>query len=350
MFHMNTDIGIDLGTANIIVFVKGRGIVLKEPSVVAMDKTSKKVIAVGSQARRMLGRTPGNIVAIRPLRDGVIADYDVTEKMLRYFIDKAVGRRLVFKPRVMVCIPSGVTGVEERAVRQAAIQAGARQAHVIEEPLAAALGAGLDISQPGGTMVVDIGGGTTDIAVLSLGGIVNSLSLRIGGDKFDEAIAKFVRREFSLAIGERTAEEIKMEVADAYPNGGMPRSMQVRGRDLINGLPKEVTVTSDRIYEAIKENLVSVVGAVKEILECTPPELAADIVDKGIVLTGGGALLRGLDTLISNETGLNAFLAEDPLSCVAVGTGRALTMLNVLNAQHKRRLIRKAIRQKIYAG
>ncbi len=350
MFHMNTDIGIDLGTANIIVFVKGRGIVLKEPSVVALDKTSGKVIAVGSQARRMLGRTPGNIVAIRPLRDGVIADYDVTEKMLRYFIDKAVGRRLMFKPRVMVCIPSGVTGVEERAVRQATIQAGARQAHVIEEPLAAALGAGLDISQPGGTMVVDIGGGTTDVAVLSLGGIVNSLSLRLGGDKFDEAITKFVRREFNLAIGERTAEEIKMEVADAYPNGGSPLALQVRGRDLINGMPKEITVTSDQIYEAIKENLVSVVGAVKEVLECTPPELAADIVDKGIVLTGGGALLRGFDTLISNETGLNAFLAEDPLSCVAVGTGRALTMLNVLNAQHKRRLIRKAIRQKIYAG
>lgn len=350
MFHMNTDIGIDLGTANILVFVKGRGIVLKEPSVVAMDKTSGKVIAVGSQGRRMLGRTPGNIVAIRPLRDGVIADYDVTEKMLRYFIGKAVGRRLLFRPRVMVCIPSGVTGVEERAVKQAAIQAGARQAHVIEEPLAAALGAGLDISQPGGTMVVDIGGGTTDIAVLSLGGTVNSLSLRVGGDKLDEAIMKFVRREFSLAIGERTAEEIKMEVADAYPNGGTPLSLRVRGRNLINGLPKEVTVTSEQIYEAIKENLVSVVGAVKEVLECTPPELAADIVDKGIVLTGGGALLRGLDTLIGNETGLNAFLAEDPLSCVAVGTGRALTMLNVLNAQHKRRLIRKAIRQKIYAG
>ncbi|HBX23487.1 MAG TPA: rod shape-determining protein [Desulfotomaculum sp.] len=350
MFHMNTDIGIDLGTANILVFVKGRGIVLKEPSVVAMDKTSGKVIAVGVEARRMLGRTPGNIVATRPLRDGVIADYDVTEKMLRYFITKATGKRLLFKPRVMVCIPSGVTGVEERAVRQAAVQAGARQVHVIEEPLAAALGAGLDISQPGGTMVVDIGGGTTDVAVLSLGGIVHSTSLRVGGDKFDEAIIKYVRREFSLAIGERTAEEIKIEVANAYSNGSRPLSLRVRGRDLINGLPKEISVTSDHIYEAIKENLISVVDAVKEVLEQTPPELSADIVDKGIVLTGGGAMLRGLDTLIGNETGLNAFLAEDPLSCVAVGTGRALTMLNVLNAQHKRRLIRKAIRQKIYAG
>ena len=350
MFHMSADIGIDLGTANILVFLKGRGIVLKEPSVVAMDNSSGRVIAVGSEARRMLGRTPGNIVAIRPLRDGVIADYDVTEKMLRYFIDKTAGKRLFFKPRVMVCIPSGVTGVEERAVKQAAIQAGARQAHVIEEPLAAALGAGLDISQPGGTMVVDIGGGTTDIAVLSLGGIVHSLSLRLGGDKFDEAIIKYVRREFNLAIGERTAEEIKMEVANAYPNGNSGFSMPVRGRDLVDGLPKEIKVTSDQIYEAIKENLVSVVGAVKEVLECTPPELAADIVDKGIVLTGGGALLRGIDTLLGNETGLNAFLAEDPLSCVAVGTGRALTMLNVLNAQHKRQLIRKAIRQKTYAG
>lgn len=350
MFRMNTDIGIDLGTANILVFVKGRGIVLKEPSVVAMDKSSGKVIAVGSEARRMLGRTPGNIVAIRPLRDGVIADYDVTEKMLRYFISKAVGRKLLFKPRVMVCIPSGVTGVEERAVKQAAIQAGASQAHVIEEPLAAALGAGLDISQPGGTMVVDIGGGTTDIAVLSLGGIVHSTSLRLGGDKFDESIMKYVRREFSLAIGERTAEEIKMEVADAFPNDKPPRYLRVRGRDLVNGLPKEITVTSDQIYEAIKENLIAVVGAVKEVLERTPPELAADIVDKGIVLTGGGAMLQGMGTLLASETGLNAFLAEDPLSCVAIGTGRALTMLNVLNAQHKRRLIRKAIRQKIYAG
>ncbi len=347
---LNTDIGIDLGTANILVYVKGRGIVLKEPSVVALDRTSGKVIAVGSEARRMLGRTPGNIVATRPLRDGVIADYDVTEKMLRYFISKATGRRLLFRPRVMVCIPSGVTGVEERAVKQAAVQSGASQAHVIEEPMAAALGAGLDISQPGGIMVVDIGGGTTDVAVLSLGGIVNSLSLRVGGDKFDEAIIKYVRREFSLAIGERTAEEIKIEVANAFPNDSLPLSMRVRGRDLVNGLPKEITISSENIYHAIKENLQSVVGAVKEVLEQTPPELAADIVDKGIVLTGGGSMLRGLDKLLADETGLNAFLAEDPLSCVAIGTGRALTMLNVLNAQHKRRLIRKAIKQKIYAG
>ena len=347
--QMSIDIGIDLGTANVLVYAKGRGIVLTEPSVVAIDKISGKVIAVGSAARRMLGRTPGNIVATRPMRDGVIADYDVTEKMLRYFIEKAVGKRLFFKPRVMVCIPSGVTGVEERAVKQAAVQAGARQAHVIEEPLAAALGAGLDISQPGGTMVVDIGGGTTDVAVLSLGGIVHSISLRVGGDKFDEAIVKYVRRVYNLAIGERTAEEIKMEIASACPNGA-PSVMRVRGRDLIDGLPKEVNVSSDNIYEAIKENLTLVVGAVKEVLEQTPPELAADIVYKGIVLTGGGALLSDLDKLLSRETGLNVFIAEDPLSCVAIGTGRALNMLNVLNAQQKRRMIRKVIKQKVYAG
>jgi len=347
---MSTDIGIDLGTANVLVYVKGRGIVLTEPSVVAIDNNSGKVIAVGSEARRMLGRTPGNIVATRPLRSGVIADYDVTEKMLRYFIEKAIGKKLFFKPRVMVCIPSCVTGVEERAVKQAAIQAGARQTHVIEEPLAAALGAGLDISQPGGTMVIDIGGGTTDVAILSLGGIVQSVSLRVGGDKFDEAIVKYVRRVYNLAIGERTAEEIKMEIANAYPNGGTISAIKVRGRDLISGLPKEVTVTSEKIYEAIKENLSLVVGAVKEVLEQTPPELAADIVYKGIVMTGGGSLLRDLDKLIQKETGLNVFIAEDPISCVAIGTGRALTMLDVLNAQHKRRMIRKVVRQKVYAG
>lgn len=348
--HMGTDIGIDLGTANIIVFVKGKGIVLKEPSVVAIDQSSGKVIAVGAKARRMLGRTPGNIVAIRPLRNGVIADYDVTEKMLRYFIGKANGKKILFKPRIMVCIPSGVTGVEERAVREAAIQAGARQSYVIEEPLAAALGAGLDISEPGGTMVIDIGGGTTDVAVLSLGGIVISKSLRVGGDKFDEAIVKYIRAKFNLAIGERTAEEIKMQIADAYPNINSVKIMQVRGRDLLDGLPKEITVSSQQVYEAIKENLGLIVDTVKEVLEETPPELSADIVDKGIVLTGGGALLQGIDMLLAQETGLNVFLAEDPLSCVAMGTGRALNMLNVLSDQHKRRLVNKTVRGKIYAG
>lgn len=337
MFRMGTDIGVDLGTANVLVYVKGRGIVLYEPSVVAMDKNSGKVIAVGSEARRMLGRTPGNIVATRPMRDGVIADYDVTEKMLKYFITKAVGRKLFFKPRVMVCIPSGVTNVEERAVRQAALQAGARKAFVIEEPLAAALGAGLDIAQPSGTMVVDIGGGTTDVAVLSLGGIVQSRSLRVGGDKFDEAIIRYVRREMNLAIGERTAEEIKIEIGSAYLPGEPERRMEIRGRDLVRGLPVAVEISSTQVYEAIKENLAAVVGAVKEVLETTPPELAADIVEKGIVLTGGGALLRGLDLLLSRETGLAVHVSDDPLSCVARGTGRALGMLHVLEEGKKQK-------------
>ncbi len=338
MLHMGADIGIDLGTANVIVYVKGKGIVLKEPSVVAIDNSSGKVIAVGAKARRMLGRTPGNIVALRPLRGGVIANYDVTEKMLRYFIGKANGNKVIFKPRVMVCVPSGITGVEERAVRQATIQAGARLSHVIEEPLAAALGAGLDIAQPGGTMVVDIGGGTTDIAVLSLGGIVISRSIRVGGDKFDEAIVKYIRQEFNLAIGERTGEDIKMEIANACLDIAPVLDTQVKGRNLMNGLPKEITITGHQIYNAISENLSLVVNTVKEVLEETPPELAADIMDKGIVLTGGGALLQNIDILIARETGLNVIIAEDPLSCVAIGTGRALTMLNVLNSQQNRRL------------
>lgn len=325
-----TDIGIDLGTANVLVYVKGKGIVLREPSVVAINKDNGRVIAVGSEARRMLGRTPGNIVAIRPLKEGVIADYDVTEKMLRYFIVKSGLRKFFCRPRVMVCIPSGVTGVEERAVRQAAIQAGAKAAYVIEEPLAAALGAGLDISEPSGTMVVDIGGGTTDVAVLSLGGIVTSKSLRVGGDKFDEAIVRYVRREFSMAIGERTGEEIKIDIGTAYPNGAPIKTYEIKGRDLVSGLPRAVSITSTRVHEFIREALEAVVGAVKEVLEQTPPELSADIVNKGIVMTGGGAMLQGLDKLISHETGLTVNLADDPLSCVAMGTGRALGMINIL--------------------
>jgi len=350
MLNMGTDIGIDLGTANVIVYVKGKGIVLKEPSVVAIDNNSGKVIAVGANARSMLGRTPGNIVAIRPMRDGVIADYDVTEKMLRYFIGKANGNKVIFKPRVMVCVPSGITGVEERAVKQATIQAGARQSYIIEEPLAAALGAGLDIAQPGGTMVVDIGGGTTDVAVLSMGGIVISRSLRVGGDKLDEAIVKYIRREFNLAIGERTAEDIKIDIGNACSNQAQVLSMQVRGRDLRDGLPKEITATDRQIHDAISENLSLLVKTVKEVLEGTPPELAADIMDKGIVLTGGGALLQNLDKLIARETGLNVMVAEDPLSCVALGTGRALSMLNVISAQHKQSYISRVTRQKIFAG
>lgn len=337
-----SDIGVDLGTANVLVFVKGKGIVLHEPSVVAMDKESGRVIAVGAEARRMLGRTPGNIVAIRPLRDGVIADYDVTEKMLRYFISKADGgKKFFFRPRIMVCIPSGVTGVEERAVRQAAIQAGAKEAHLIEEPLAAALGAGLDISQPSGSMVVDIGGGTTDIAVLSLGGIVCSKSLRVGGDKIDEAIVRYIRREYSLAIGERTGEELKMDAGTAHLQGAEDKSMEIRGRDMLSGLPKAVKVTRRQVHEAIRETLELIVSGVKEVLERTSPELAADIVNKGIIMTGGGALLEGIDRLLSKETGLPVYIAEDPLSCVAVGTGRALNNMNVISAASRNRSIRK---------
>lgn len=331
-----TDIGVDLGTASVLVYVAGKGIVLREPSVVAMDKDSGRIIAVGEEARRMLGRTPGNIIATRPLRDGVIADYDVTEKMLRYFINKAIGRRFFFRPRIMVCIPSGVTGVEERAVRQAAIQAGARQAHVIEEPLAAALGAGLEISEPSGSMVVDIGGGTTDIAVLSLGGIVCSESLRVGGDKFDEAIVRYIRREYNLMIGDRSAEELKISIGTAFPEGKKDNNtMDIRGRDLVSGLPKTINVTSQQTFEAMQEAIESVVGAVKEVLEKTPPELSADIVNKGVVMTGGGALLNGLDSLISKETGLPVYVAEDAISCVALGTGKALSMLKYLPVNSK---------------
>ncbi|QGP91752.1 Rod shape-determining protein MreB [Neomoorella glycerini] len=324
------DIGIDLGTATVLVYVQGKGIVLREPSVVALNRDNGQIFAVGEEARRMLGRTPGNIIALRPLRDGVIADFDSTEKMLRYFIEKAIGRQGFFRPRVMVCIPAGVTGVEERAVRQAAQQAGARQAYVIEEPLAAALGAGLDIAEPSGSMVVDIGGGTTDIAVLSLGGIVCSNSLRVAGDKLDEAIVRYIRREHNLMIGERSAEELKIHIGTAHPSSRVEASMDVRGRDLVTGLPKTVNITSREIYTAIQEPLQQIVGAVKEVLEKTPPELAADLVNKGIVMTGGGSLLHGLDLLLSEETGLPVHVADDPVSCVALGTGKALTMLDVL--------------------
>lgn len=325
------DIGIDLGTASVLVYVKGKGIVLNEPSVVAIDKMTNKIIAVGEEARRMLGRTPGNIVALRPMREGVIADYDTTEKMLRHFIEKACGRRLFFKPRVMICIPSGVTGVEERAVREAALAAGARQAYLMEEPLAAALGAGLDISDACGSMIVDIGGGTTDVAVISLGGIVISKSLRVGGDKFDEALVRYIRREYNLMIGERTAEELKIAIGTVNPKKmAEPKKMDIRGRDLVTGLPKTITVTSEETAIAVQEPVEAVIGAVKEVLEKTPPELAADIVNKGIVLTGGGALLNGLDTLLMEETNLPIHIAEDPISCVAAGTGKALSMLHVL--------------------
>lgn len=323
------DLGIDLGTANSLVVTRDRGVVLREPSVVALDGETRRVLAVGEEARRMLGRTPGNIIALRPLRDGVIADYEVTELMLRVFIRRAAGRSLFFRPRIVVCVPSGVTSVERRAVVDAVLQAGARQAYVMEEPVAAALGAGLDIAEPRGNMVVDIGGGTSDVAVLSLGGIVASRSIRVGGDALDAAIVRYARQEFNLLIGERTAEELKMQVGTAC----MPRQVdeyEVRGRDLVSGLPRNLVLTSAHVHEAMKEPLAEIVGAVKAVLEQTPPELAADIIDRGIVLTGGGALLKDMDVLLSRETGVPVHIAEHPLDCVALGTLRALGSLDRL--------------------
>ncbi len=329
MFGMSMDIGVDLGTATVLVYIKGKGIVLREPSVVAIDRDTNRIIAIGEEARRMLGRTPGNIVAIRPLREGVIADYDTTESMLRHFIEKVAGRSMFFKPRIMVCVPSGVTTVEKRALLEAAMQAGARKTYLIEEPLAAALGAGLVISEPCGSMVVDIGGGTTDVAVLSLGGIVVSESLRVGGDKFDEALVRYIKKEYNIMIGERTAEEIKVNVGTAYP-AGRNESMEIRGRDLVSGLPKTMRIGSTETREALAEPISLIIECVKTVLEKTPPELAADIVDRGIVMTGGGSLLHGLDRLISQETGIPTYLADDPLSCVALGTGKALESLETL--------------------
>lgn len=337
------DIGIDLGTASVLIFKKGKGIVLHEPSVVAIDKNTNKVIAVGEEARQMLGRTPGHIIAVRPLKDGVIADYDMTEKMLSHFIRKVIGQKFFFKPRVIVCIPTGATDVEERAVRQATLAAGARQAYIIEEPLAAALGAGINIAEPTGNMVVDIGGGTSDIAVLSLGGIVCNASLRIGGDKFDEAIVRYVRREYNLMIGDRTAEEIKIKVGTAFVRDeNRHKSMEVKGRDLVSGLPKTITITAEQTWEALQEPIEAVIEGVKKVLEITPPELAADIVNNGIVMTGGGALLDGLDLLLSKRTNLPVHIAEDAISCVARGTGKALQEMNILE-QTKNRSARRVL-------
>lgn len=332
MVRLGEDIGIDLGTASVLVYVKGKGIVLNEPSVVAIDKNSDTIIAVGEEARRMLGRTPGNIVAIRPMKEGVIADYDTTKKMLRYFIAKAINKRFFFKPRVMIGIPSGVTSVEERAVKQAAIAAGARDAFLIEEPLAAALGAGLEITEPSGSMVVDIGGGTTDVAVLSLAGIVTSKSVRIGGDKIDESLARSMRRFHNLLIGERTAEEIKIEIGTAYPKDKGEASLEIRGRDLVSGLPKNVTITAREAHEAMREPLEAIMLATKEVLEKTPPELAADIMNKGIVLTGGGALLHGMDKYLASETRLPVHIADEAIQCVARGTAKALINLDLLES------------------
>lgn len=323
MFGWPTDVGIDLGTATVLIYVKGKGIVLREPSVVAMERDTKKVLAIGTEARRMLGRTPGNIVATRPLREGVIADYDVTEAMLKHFLRRVCGPRIFSRPRVMVCIPAGVTTVEKRAVIEAALEAGARQATLIEEPLAAALGAGLDITKPTGHMVVDIGGGTTDIAVLSLGGVVRSESLRIGGDKFDEALVRYVKMKHNLLIGERTGEEVKIQVGSA---GCDSRNLtaEVRGRDLMSGLPKNVTIDSSETREALSDLVTAICDTIRAVLEATPPELSADIMEKGMVMTGGGAMLHGLDKVITSKTGVPAYLADDPVSCVALGTGIAL--------------------------
>jgi len=329
VFNFSQDIGIDLGTATVLIYVSGRGIVLREPSVVAIDKNTNTVMAVGEEARLMLGRTPGNIVAIRPLRDGVISDYQVTEKMLRYFINKVCGKK-IFRPRVVICVPSEVTEVEKKAVIDAAMQAGARKVQLIEEPIAAAIGAGVDIAKAYGTMVVDIGGGTTDIAVIALGGNVISTSIKVAGDKFDEAIVRYMRRKHNVMIGERTAEEMKMTIGCVFPKVQEVK-MEVRGRNLISGLPITVEVTSSEMLEALEETSTMIVEAVHSVLEKTPPELAADISDKGIVMTGGGALIDGLDKLISSKTGIDVYIADDAVSCVAFGTGRVLENLDALS-------------------
>lgn len=323
------DIGIDLGTASVLVYIKGKGIVLTEPSVVAIDRNTNKILAVGEEARLMLGRTPGNIVAIRPLKEGVISDYEVTEKMLRYFIDKAIGRRRIVKPRMVVCVPSGVTEVEKRAVIDAANNAGARTTRLIEEPIASAIGAGLDISKASGNMVLDIGGGTTDIAVISLGGIVVSNSIKVAGDKFDEAIVRYMRKKHNIMVGERTAEALKINAGTAFPREE-PLKVEVRGRNLISGLPKTIEVTSDEMLEALSEPVSAIADAVHSVLERTPPELSADISDRGIVMAGGGSLLNGLDQLISKRTGIPVYVAKDAISCVATGTGKALEHIDIL--------------------
>ena len=321
MIGLSVNIGIDLGTANTRVFTKGKGIVISEPSVVAVDSETRKVLAVGGEARRMIGRTPGSILAIRPMKDGVIADYEITEAMLRYFMNRACGRKVLIRPRVIVCVPSKVTGVHKRAVLEAALQAGARQTFLVEEPMAAAIGAGLDIWEPSGNMVVDVGGGTTDIAVISLGGIVVADSCAVGGDKFDESIIRYVRREHNLMIGERTGEDIKIQVGSVYPQAPT-EAAEIRGRDFVTGLPKTISFSSREACLALCEPVNEIISSVKGVLERTPPELAADIVDRGIVCTGGGALLSGFARLLSEEIGIPVHIAEDPMSCVIMGASK----------------------------
>ncbi len=328
----SNDLAIDLGTANTLVYLKGKGIVVSEPSVVAVQKDAmgqKKVLAVGKEAKKMLGRTPGSIVAIRPMKDGVIADFDITEEMLRYFIQKVHNRKTLVRPRIVICVPSGITQVEKRAVKESAESAGAREVYLIEEPMAAAIGAGLPITEASGNMIVDIGGGTTEVAVISLAGIVYAKSVRVGGDKMDEAIVQYLKRKYNLLIGERTAEQIKIEIGSAHPDEEV-RSMEVKGRDLVTGIPKTLEIESSEIGDALSEPVNAIVEAVRIALERTPPELAADIVDKGIVLAGGGANLKNLDVLLREETGLPVVISEDPLSCVVLGSGKVLDELDLL--------------------
>ena len=327
--YFSNDIGIDLGTANTLVYVKDRGIVLREPSVVAIQQGSNRVLAVGEEAKRMLGRTPGNIVAIRPMKAGVIADFEVTEAMLRYFIRKAHNRKWVVRPRIIISVPSGITEVEKRAVKDSATHAGAREVYLIEEPMAAAIGVGLPVQEPAGNMIVDMGGGTTEVAIISLAGIVLSRSVRVGGDQMDEAIVQYLKRVYNLMIGERTAEEIKITIGSAYPLGE-EMSMEVKGRDLVAGLPKTLTITSEEIREALQEPVSAIVEAIRITLERCPPELSSDLVDRGIVLAGGTSQLRGMDKLLAEQTGLPVHVAEDPLSAVAEGTGVVLHELNFL--------------------
>ena len=323
------DLGIDLGTANTLVYVKGKGIVVREPSVIAVNRDTNEILAVGDEAKLMLGRTPGNIIAIRPMKDGVIADYNHTKHMLKYFIQKASKDRGFIKPRIIVCIPSCVTEVEKRAVEEAVMQAGAKESFLIEEPMAASMGAGLPVEEPIGNMVVDIGGGTSEVAVISLGGIVTSVSLRVAGDQFDSSIVQYIKKNQNIMIGERTAEQIKIQIGSAYPIGE-EKALEINGRHILTGLPKKVVITSEQIREALSESVVQIIDCIKTTLEKTPPELAADIMERGIMLTGGGAMLRGLDIIISEETGIKVNVAENPLDCVTLGTARVLDEINTL--------------------
>jgi len=329
MSFIGRDMAVDLGTANTLVYVRGRGVVLNEPSVVAINQTSGGILAVGADAKKMIGRTPGNIVAIRPLKDGVIADFDTTERMLRYFIQKVHKRRHLAKPRIVVCVPSGITGVEQRAVKDAGYAAGARKVYIIEEPMAAAIGAGLPVHEPMGNMVVDIGGGTTEVAVISLGGIVTAQSIRVGGDELDNAIIHYVKKEYSLLLGERTSEEIKMAIGSAFPIPDEPHA-EIRGRDLVSGLPKTIVVSAEEIRKALEEPVNQIVDAVKTTLDKCPPELSGDIMDRGIVLTGGGALLKGLDERLKHETGMPILIADNPLDSVAMGSGKCVEEFEAL--------------------